>query len=120
MATIARNIGPGGRRLRVIGGLALLIVAVAAAVVLVVGGFARGARLALFLPFLAAALGLLQARDHTCVMLAARNQCELDAGVGAVADSWVAGQLRRQAREVLAESAIVAAFLTGVALLIPG
>ena len=53
-------------------------------------------------------------------MLAARSQCEIGRGVGSVADSWLAGQLRRQAREVILESAIVAAFLTGLVLLLPG
>jgi hypothetical protein len=37
-----------------------------------------------------------------------------------VDDLWLAGQLRRQARELLVESGLVAAFLTGAALLLPG
>jgi hypothetical protein len=53
-------------------------------------------------------------------MLASRNQCEIERGVGAVSDPWTAGQLKRQAREVLLESVMVAAFLTGVVLLLPG
>jgi hypothetical protein len=40
--------------------------------------------------------------------------------VEAVEDAWLAGQLRRQAREVLIESALLAVFLTGLALLLPG
>jgi hypothetical protein len=120
MATIARNIGPRGRRTRVIGGLALLVVTMAGAAALVLGGFDRGARVALLVPLFGAAVGLLQARDHTCVMLAARNQCEIGSGLGAVGDAWLAGQLKRQAREVLIESAVIAMFLTGLVLLIPG
>jgi hypothetical protein len=120
MATIARNIGPRARRARLIGGLVLLALTVAGAAVLVLGGFDRGARLALLAPLFGAAVGLLQARDHTCVMLAARNQCEIGSGLGAVGDPWLAGQLRRQAREVLIESAVIAMFLTGLVLLIPG
>jgi hypothetical protein len=120
MATIARNIGPEGRRMRVIGGAVLLALTVVAAGLLVWFGVDRGLRLALFLPLFGGALGLLQARDHTCVMLAARNQCEIARGFAVVTDSWLAGQLRRQAREVLLEAALVAAFLTGLGLLIPG
>ena len=120
MATIARNIGPIGRRWRTTGGIAFLGVGVAAAAALVLLGIDRGARLLVFAPFFGAAMGLLQARDHTCVMLAARSQCEIGRGVGSVTDSWLAGQLRRQAREVILESAIVAAFLTGLVLLLPG
>ena len=120
MATIARNIGPAGRRTRVIGGLVLLVLGVGGAAALVLGGVSRGVRLALFAPFFGAAVGLLQARDHTCVMLAARNQCEIGRGFAPVTDSWLVGQLKRQAREVLLESAVVAAFLTGLVLLLPG
>jgi hypothetical protein len=119
MATIARNLGPRGRRSRVALGVVLAILGLGGAVLLVLGGFDRGLRLALFAPLFGAALGLLQARDHTCVVLAARNQCEIGGSVGAVADPWLAGQLRRQAGEVLFESAAAAALLTGLALLIP-
>jgi len=65
MATIARNLGASGRRARLIGGAALLAVGLAAGVGLQLAGADRGLRLLLFLPFLGAALGLLQARDHT-------------------------------------------------------
>jgi len=103
-------------------GLISLAVGLAAAVLLVVGvgGVARGARLLLFLPFLGAALGLLQARDHTCVRLAARGQRNLDRGSEAVVDPWLLTQLKRQAHEVMIEAVLVAAFLTGITLLIPG
>jgi hypothetical protein len=37
-----------------------------------------------------------------------------------VGDTWLAGQLKRQARELLAEAGLLAMFLTGVALLLPG
>jgi hypothetical protein len=120
MAIIARNIGSSGRRWRVIGGSALLVLGLAAAALLLLSGASRGARLALFAPFLGAAMGLLQARDHTCVMLAARGQCEIGHGFGPVIDTWLNGQLKRQAREVVLESVTIAAFLTGLALLLPG
>jgi hypothetical protein len=120
MATIARNLGPGGRRMRGVMGFVLLAVGVGGAAALVLLGVDRGVRLALFVPFFGAALGLLQARDHTCVMLAARKQCELAGGLATVDDPWLAAQLRRQAGEVLLESAMFAAFCTGAVLLIPG
>jgi hypothetical protein len=65
MATIARNIGASGRRQRLIGGTVMLAVGVAVAVGLQLTGADRGLRLILFLPFAGAAVGLLQARDHT-------------------------------------------------------
>jgi hypothetical protein len=53
------------------------------------------------------------------VGLASRGQRQTDRGVEAVNDSWLAGQLRRQAREVLIESVLIATFVTGVLLLAP-
>jgi hypothetical protein len=52
--------------------------------------------------------------------LAARGARETAGGVQAITDSWVVGQLRRQAREVHVESLLLAALLTGLALMIPG
>lgn len=65
MATIARNIGGTGRRQRLISGAVLLALGLVATVVLLVSGADRGIRVALVVPFLAGAIGLLQARDHT-------------------------------------------------------
>lgn len=52
--------------------------------------------------------------------LASRGQRQTERGVEAVEDAWLASQLRRQAREVVLEAALLAIFLTGVALLLPG
>ncbi len=65
MPTIARNLGSAGRRLRLVSGLVMLALGVAMGALLVAAGVARGARLALFILFFFAGLGLLQARDHT-------------------------------------------------------
>ncbi len=51
--------------------------------------------------------------------LAARGAREADAGEEPVADPFVVAQLKRQAREIHVESLLVAAALTGLALLIP-
>jgi hypothetical protein len=122
MATIARNIGAAGRRQRLLYGSISLVIGIGAAALLMTGagGVSRGARLLLFLPFLGAALGLMQARDHTCVRLAAQGQRDLDRGSEAVADPWLMSQLKRQAREVVIEAVLAATFLTGVALVLPG
>jgi hypothetical protein len=122
MATIARNIGSVGRRQRLVYGAILGVIALAAAALLVtgVGGVSRGARLLLFLPFLGAALAMLQARDQTCVRLAARGQRNLDRGSEAVTDPWLSTQLKRQAREIVIEAVLAATLLTGIVLLFPG
>jgi len=65
MAAIARNLGVGGRRQRLLMGIVFLAVAVVGGALLVAAGLPRGARVLVFLPFYLGALGLLQYRDHT-------------------------------------------------------
>lgn len=61
----ACNIGSSGQHRRyIIGGVAL-VVEVALAAALVLGGAPQGARLLVFIPFAIAALGILQARGQT-------------------------------------------------------
>jgi len=61
----ACNIGVSGQHRRyIIGGVAL-VVGVALATALVLGGAPQGARLLVFIPFAIAALGILQARGQT-------------------------------------------------------
>jgi hypothetical protein len=59
------NIGPKERRKRLKFGLAMFGVSLIFAVVLIVSGIPRGWRIAIFLPFWAAALGVLQATAGT-------------------------------------------------------
>jgi len=59
------NIGPAQRRLRLRFGAVALAVTLAALVGLVIAEVGRGWRLALFLPFFAAATGYFQARERT-------------------------------------------------------
>lgn len=65
MTAQARNLGPHGRRRRLILGIVMLTVGAAGAAVLVLSGAGPGPRAVLFLPFWIGALGVLQARAHT-------------------------------------------------------
>jgi hypothetical protein len=59
------NIGPGGRRRRVLVGVVMMAIGLVAVGALIVAGAARGWGLAAFLPFWLGALGLIQARERT-------------------------------------------------------
>jgi hypothetical protein len=59
------NIGPRGRRRRVLLGAAALAAGVAILALLLMLGVDRGWRALLVVPFWAGALGILQARAHT-------------------------------------------------------
>ena len=51
--------------------------------------------------------------------LAARGARETDQGVEPVTDSWLVGQLRRQARSIVVQAALAATVLTALTLLLP-
>jgi hypothetical protein len=54
------------------------------------------------------------------VRLAARGARETDSGPEPVTDTWLAGELRRQARGIVVQALLAAAVLTALTLLLPG
>jgi hypothetical protein len=115
----AANIGPRERRKRRLLGVVSLTVAVGVAFVLVTFDASRWLRLVVFLPLWLAGLGLLQARDKTCIALAARGVCNMDAGEEPVADSTLAARLRDKAAHIRRRALLVAAAITVVVLAFP-
>lgn len=113
------NIGPRERRKRRLLGIVSLTVAVGVAFVLVTFDAPRWSRLVVFFPLWMAALGLLQAREKTCIALAARGVCNLDAGEQTIEDETLAARLREKASSVHKRSLLVAAVITVVVLLFP-
>jgi hypothetical protein len=99
------------------------IVALAAGAVLafalVVVGAPWWSRAVVFFPVWLAALGLLQARERTCVALAARGVCNMDEGELPVEDETAARELRAKARRINRRAMLVAALVTAVALAFP-
>jgi hypothetical protein len=53
------------------------------------------------------------------VRLAARGARETDQGVEPVTDSWLVGQLRRQAQSIVVQALLAATVLTALTLLLP-
>ena len=113
------NIGPRGRRQRLLFGLGCFAIGVVMAAVLLGFDVAWPWRFALFLPFVAGAHGYFQARDRTCVGLAARQQRDLDDGPIQITDPGELAKIERQARRVYAKSIALATALVLVVLLIP-
>ena len=118
-ATEAANIGPRERRKRRLLGIVSLTVAVGVAFVLVSFGAPRWSRLVVFFPLWMAGLGLLQAREKTCIALAARGARNLDAGEETITDGALAATLRDKAAAVHRRALLVAAAITVVVLAFP-
>lgn len=115
----ASNIGPVERRKRRLLGIVALTIGVGIAFVLVVYDAPRWSRLVVFLPLWLAGLGLLQAKEKTCIALAARGVCNMDSGEVSLNDETLIERLRDKARKINRRSIITAALITLVVVVFP-
>ena len=100
-------------------GIAALVAGALLAFALVGMGAPFWMRAVVFFPVWLAALGLLQARERTCVALAARGVCNMDGGETPIEDEKAALELREKARRINRRALLVAALVTLVALAFP-
>ena len=100
-------------------GIAALAATAGLAFALVASGAPWWTRAVVFFPVWLAALGLLQAREQTCVALAARGVCNMDDGERPVEDETTARELRDRARRINRRAMLLAAIVTLVALAFP-
>lgn len=115
----AINIGPREQRKRRLLGIVALTVGVATAFVLIVYDAPRLSRAIIFFPIWIAGLGLMQAREKTCIALAARGMRNMDTGEERVVDEQLIEQLRDQARRINRRALVTALAITILALAFP-
>lgn len=115
MANQPTNIGARGIRRRGRMGVVWLVLGIIVAITLVATRAPHGWRLLVILPFTAAAIGFLQAREKTCIVLAAMGQCEgsRDGSYRPVgADER--GILRRRSAWIVIRAVLIAGAITAV------
>lgn len=113
------NIGPEERRKRRVMGTSTLTLALALAVAAVALGWSVGARLVLAPLLFAGFLGILQAREHTCVALASKGLCDLDTGPQRVEDDARRRALKAKAWRLMAKCGAATVAVLAVVLLLP-
>ncbi|HST22131.1 MAG TPA: hypothetical protein VLR90_13490 [Blastocatellia bacterium] len=113
------NIGPREQFKRRLLGKVALIASVALTFVLIAYGAPRLVRLVIFFPLWMAALGYFQAREKTCIALAARGTCDMDAGEQKIEDPARKAKLREKARKIHLRALIMAIVLTLLILAFP-
>lgn len=113
------NIGPRERRKRLVVGVVMLACGILLGAAMVAMGAPRVWRPTVFVPLLVGALGLLQARDNTCLALAARGARNMDGGDEPIADATELSRVRAQARRVRGQAIALAALLSGVLIALP-
>jgi hypothetical protein len=117
----AWNIIRSGRRRRLVQGLVLAIASLSATVLLMRNEAMAAWYGIVFILVLVASLMLLQARDRTCVLLAARGARErAGGGVEAIDDPEMVRQLKRQATHVFLEAVAIAVVAIAVVMLARG
>ncbi len=113
------NISTAERRKRLRFGVITFVVSLAILAVLVATGASRWWRLPLGLLFFAAASGVFQWRDKTCVGLTSLQSRKLGDKVEKIEDPAELAQVQRQARKVQIEALITAIPLLVIALVLP-
>lgn len=113
------NIGPGEVRKRRLMGIVALVAGVGLTFLSVVFNSPRWSRILVFFPIWIAGLGLFQAREKTCIALAAKGSCNMDAGEEKVGDERQVELLRAKARRINLRAIVVAVVVTMVALAYP-
>ena len=119
MVSEVSNIGPREQRKRRLLGIVALTVGVAAAFLLVVYDAPRLLRAVVFFPVWIAGLGLLQARERTCIALAARGACNRDTGEESLEDENLAAELRGKSRLIYRRALVTAVAITLLTLAFP-
>ncbi|HKP87037.1 MAG TPA: hypothetical protein VJZ26_13120 [Blastocatellia bacterium] len=113
------NIGPREQFKRRILGRVALIASVALTLVVIAYDAPRWWRLIIFFPLWMAALGYFQAREKTCIALAARGACNMDAGEEKIEDQRLVARLRVKARKIHLRALTMAIALTLLILIFP-
>ena len=113
------NIGPRERQRRMSFGVVFLVVGVVIGLTLAFVDVPRAYRVGAFVPFWLGAIGVMQAREQTCLALVKRRERNMDSGPERVTDSSTLRQLQAQARQVQTKSLVLAAMLTAAVLAIP-
>jgi hypothetical protein len=117
--TCPANIGSAGRFARVTTGiLALLIGAGLTWTLAALHWDSPWLQISVAIPFFVGMLGLLQAKEKTCVVLAAKGERSMGKGVEAVTDTTERSQLRKQGIAILWRSLVGAVVLTAASVLI--
>ncbi len=116
---IINNIGPRERAKRRVMGIAFLVVGVGLIFLMIAYDAPRFLRAVVFFPLWIGGLGLLQAREKTCIALAARGTCNMDAGEEVIEDEAVVKKLRLKARRIHRRALILASVATAVTVAFP-
>lgn len=114
LETQVYNLGPRGKRNRLVGGIALLAATFTLAASLVSCQAHTLWRIALFMPFFFGILLVLQAKTRTCVLLAALGAWDLDCGMQRVPDRDLEKRLRHRAYALVCVTLLAATLLTGI------
>ena len=112
------NLGKTQKRARLILGIVMFTFAAFLSVLLTLMEIPPALRGLVFVPYFAAMLGFLQAKERTCVIFAYKNVRDLGEGSEPVFDAASQKFLKRKSQKIILQSLFLAFLLTAATLLI--
>ena len=113
------NIGAQGRRRRFVMGIAMLIAGFLLGVIFITQGWERLWRAVLLIPIFLGMLGVIQAQEKTCALLAEFGLREAETGQRRINDLEAASRLKGRGRKILIQSLLWALALTTLFFFLP-
>jgi hypothetical protein len=110
-----QNIGPRGRRIRLVLGFSALALGFGWIAITQAAQNSATSPFVLFPFFFAGLFGLIQARQRTCAILAEKGVRDMDFGEGKIPNAEVVCLLKKRGRKILVQSALGALLLTVLA-----
>lgn len=112
------NIGPRESQNRIIIGLLMAVIAIGLIVLLFVLNWSSLWGVLVFFPLTGAFLGFLQAKNKTCIAMAAKSQHSLDSGVEKIEDEVLISKLKEQGNMIVTHSVLYAVVLTTLLIIV--
>jgi hypothetical protein len=115
---IIENIGPKQCRRRLILGVFMLGLTIVFLGIMIIVDMGRLWRIFLLIPFTMSTLGFLQAKEKTCVALAAQGWRNLDHGNERIPNDNLIRQLRHKSRRISLNAFLLAVILAVITIII--
>ena len=113
------NIGPSGRRFRLILGIVMLVISLGLVFALAPDRSNRIWRISVFVPVFLAFLNLIEAKEKTCVLLSELSLQNFDQGSKKIGNLDSVGNLKMKGRKIIAQSALFALLVSVLFLFYP-
>ncbi len=112
------NIGPKESQNRLIIGIVMLVISIVLTVLIFLFEWSSLFGILIFFPLAGSFLGFLQAKNKTCIALAAQGQRNLDSGAENIEDQDIIARLKDKGNAIVTRTVLYAAILTALVVIV--